>query len=324
MIAVESLSKNFVAKESIPGFCGAVRGLLLPKKKSIPAVCNLSFSVEPGERVAFIGPNGAGKSTVIKILTGILYPDKGTVKILGLTPWLDRKTLGFQLGAVFGQRTQLWYHLTPEDSFELLASIYEIKPSIYRERLKKLAGDFEIGGLLRKSVRQLSLGERMRCEIIASLLHAPKILFLDEPTIGLDVNAKSIIRSMLNHLSKENGTTLFLTSHDPADIEQVCERVLILDQGNLIRDTSLKNLREFYSKKKVLILNMEKKEIELDFDGINILKTSTCQLTIEIEVEKISVGKVIQEVLNQTALQDLTVQDSSMEEIIRHIYGARK
>lgn len=165
------------------------------------------------------------------MLTGILYPTSGEIRVLGIVPWQDRTALGYQIGTVFGQRTQLWYHLPPSDTFHLLSKIYELPEEVYQSRLKELTEIFEIGPLLEKPVRQLSLGERMRCEIVASLLHHPKILFLDEPTIGLDINAKLKIRGLLNQLSKEQGTTLFLTSHDTADIEQVCDRVIVLDKG---------------------------------------------------------------------------------------------
>ena len=231
------------------------------------AIREISFEVKAGERVAFIGPNGAGKSTTIKMLTGILYPTSGKVEVLGLVPWKDRKALGYRIGTVFGQRTQLSHHLPPSDTFDLLAKIYEIPHAIYKERVEGLVEIFEIGPFFEKPVRQLSLGERMRCELVASLLHKPEILFLDEPTIGLDINAKLKIRGLLNRLSKEYGTTLFLTSHDTADIEQVCERAIILDQGTIIRDSALKDLRKTYVKKKVLTLATDVERVDLELAG---------------------------------------------------------
>ena len=266
-IKIDRLSKTFIATESFPGILGALKGLFYARKFEICAISALSFEIKTGERVAFIGPNGAGKSTTIKMLTGILHPTSGKIEVLGLVPWKDRHALGYQIGTVFGQRTQLWYHLPPSDTFELLSKIYEIDPKTYQNRLEELVALFEIGHLLGKPVRQLSLGERMRCEIVASLLHKPKILFLDEPTIGLDINAKLMIRGLLNKLSKEHGTTLFLTSHDTADIEQVCDRVIVLDKGMIITDSSLRDLKKTYMKKKILSLVTEEEVCRSTFPG---------------------------------------------------------
>ena len=186
VIHIDRLSKNFALSETLPGIWGAFKGLFLAKKGSFSAIKEVSFSIKAGERVAFIGPNGAGKSTTIKMLTGILHPSSGHADVLGLTPWQDRHKLGYKIGTVFGQRTQLWYHLPPSDTYSLLAKIYEIPHKTYQTRKDELIEIFQIGPFLNKPVRQLSLGERMRCEIVASLLHGPQILFLDEPTIGLD------------------------------------------------------------------------------------------------------------------------------------------
>lgn len=245
-IFVEGLSKAFVLRKTTPGFYGAFTSLFATQTASFQAVESLSFSIYPGQKVAFIGPNGAGKSTTIKMLTGILHPTAGTAEVLGLVPWKARTALGFQIGTVFGQRSQLWYHLPPLDTFNLLAKIYELTKSAYKTRLDELIGIFEIEKLLDRPVRQLSLGERMRCELVASLLHKPKILFLDEPTIGLDLNAKIQIRELLNRLSCEHGTTLFLTSHDTLDIEKIADRVLVLDKGSIVLDSSLNELKSTY------------------------------------------------------------------------------
>jgi ABC-type uncharacterized transport system ATPase subunit len=190
----------------------------------VRAVDGLTLAIAPGERVAFIGPNGAGKSTTLKILSGILHPDEGEATVLGYVPWRDRRTLAFEIGTVFGQRSQLWYHLPPRDTFALLARVYEVDPSVHRRRLASLVEAFDLGACLDTPVRQLSLGQRMRAEIVASLLHAPRVLFLDEPTIGLDVSAKAAIRGLLRGQSQDGYATLLLTSHDTGDIEHVCER----------------------------------------------------------------------------------------------------
>jgi len=243
-IKIEHLCKSFALRKTKPGFIGSLKGLFSAETSEFIAIDDLSFCVNRAEAVAFIGPNGAGKSTTIKMLTGILYPTSGKVEVLGLVPWEKRKELGYKIGTVFGQRTQLWTHLPPIDTFDLLSKIYEIEKNVYLRRRGELVDLFEIGHLMDKPVRSFSLGERMRCEIVASLLHDPAILFLDEPTIGLDINAKIKIRSLLKSLKKEKGTTLFLTSHDTTDIEQVCDRVIILDKGHAILDTSLNELKK--------------------------------------------------------------------------------
>lgn len=209
------------------------------------------------------------------------------------------------------------------DTFELLSKIYEIEPTVYRQRLNELVDLFEIGPLLSKPVRQLSLGERMRCEIVASLLHRPKILFLDEPTIGLDINAKLMIRGLLNKLSKELGTTLFLTSHDTADIEQVCDRVIVLDKGAIITDSSLRDLKKTYMRNKILSLTTEEEALSINLPGIRVLEQSPHYLSCEIDTAIIPIDRVIQEALKKTNLKDVTIEDPSMEEVIRLLYKQR-
>lgn len=320
-IKVHKLSKAFTTRETFPGVLGTLKGLFTAKKQEITAIHDLSFEVKAGERVAFIGPNGAGKSTTIKMLTGILHPTAGNVEVLGLVPWEDRHTLGYNIGTVFGQRTQLWYHLPPSDTFKLLSKIYEIDSQTYRKRLNELVELFEISHVLNKPVRHLSLGERMRCELVASLLHHPKILFLDEPTIGLDINAKLMIRSHLNKLSRNHGTTLFLTSHDTADIEQVCDRVIVLDKGSIITDSALRDLKKAYMKKKILTLTTDEDKLSLNLPGIKILENAHHHFCCEVDVGTTPIDRVIQEALKLTSLKDVTIEDPSMEEVIRLVYG---
>jgi ABC-2 type transport system ATP-binding protein len=321
VIIVEKLSKNFITRQTFPGILGALKSLFWAKKTEIPAIQEISFCVKPGERIAFIGPNGAGKSTTIKMLTGILYPTSGEIEVLGLKPWKDRHALGYKIGTVFGQRTQLWHHLPPSDTFDLLSKIYEIGTSEYQRNLSDLIELFEIGPFFHKPVRQLSLGQRMRCELVASLLHRPKILFLDEPTIGLDVNAKLKIRGLLNRLSKEYNTTLFLTSHDTADVEQVCERVIILDHGKIMHDSSLKDLKKTYIKKKILSLAIDAESLKMDLPGMRIIENGNHQFVCEVDVNLLSIDRVIHETLKLTTLKDAIIEDPSMEEIIRNLYG---
>ncbi len=320
-ILVERLSKQFSIRELSTGLRGTLKSLFCPKIKQVNAITDLSFEIKHGERVAFIGPNGAGKSTTIKMLTGILYPSCGRADVLGFVPWENRHQLGFVIGTVFGQRSQLWYHLPASDTFSLLAKIYELDPSLYKQRLEELIKVFEIEPFLDKPVRQLSLGERMRCEVVASLLHKPKVLFLDEPTIGLDINAKLTIRNLLNKVSEEENTTLFLTSHDMADIEQVADRVLILDKGSIVMDSSIRELKRKYIRRKVVTLITDVEKLQLRIPGIRILESENYHFVCEIDLEVIAIERVLQEALKEANLKDVTIEDPSMEEIIREIYG---
>jgi len=320
-IKVSHLSKTFLARQNFPGILGAIKGLFCAKTIEVTAIHDVSFSISSGERVAFIGPNGAGKSTTIKMLTGILHPTAGLIEVLGLTPWEKRSVLGYQIGTVFGQRTQLWYHLPPSDTFDLLSKIYELEPAFYQKQLRELIDAFDLGPLMHKPVRQLSLGERMRCELVASLLHDPKILFLDEPTIGLDINAKLKIRALLNTLSKTRGTTLFLTSHDTADIEQVCDRVIVLDKGGIVLDSSLRELKKTYVKKKIVSLITDAEKLFLELPGIRVLENENYHFVCEVTLSETPIDRLIHEALKVTTLKDVTIEDPSMEEIIRTLYG---
>lgn len=322
-IDVDRLSKTFSSPETYTGIAGTIKALFRKRSKKISAISDLSFKIKTGERVAFIGPNGAGKSTTIKMLTGILHPSKGKIEVLGHVPWKERRALSYEIGTVFGQRTQLWYHLPPLDTFNLLSKIYEIDPKVYKRRLKEFIVLFEIEHLLDKPVKKLSLGERMRCEIVASLLHGPKILFLDEPTIGLDINAKLMIRTLLNTLSKSHGTTLFLTSHDTADIEQVCERVLVLDKGSLIMDSSLRDLKKTYMKQKILTLTTEEGAINIQLPGIRILEKTPHFFRCEVDTQLMPTHRVIEEALKSSNIKDLTIEDPSMDEVIRLVYKTK-
>lgn len=242
-ILVDHLVKDFDVRIPAEGVMAGVKNLFSPQIETVRAVNDLSFTIQPGERVAFIGPNGAGKSTTIKILSGILHPTAGRVEVGGFAPSRDRSKLAHIIGTVFGQRSQLWYHLPAADTFELLSYVYDIDRDDYKNRIRELVDRFQIDDLLRQPVRQMSLGQRMRCEIVASLLHRPKILFLDEPSIGLDVDAKTIIRDLIREASVQDGVTILLTSHDTGDMEKVCERAIIIDHGQLVSDSSVDELR---------------------------------------------------------------------------------
>ncbi len=251
-IKVENLSKTFRVKKKEKGMAGSLKAILHPQTEEIQAVKDVSFTVEKGEMLAFIGPNGAGKSTTIKMLTGILYPDGGRIEVLGIDPTKKRKQLAYQIGTVFGQKEQLWTHLTPYDNFRFFGAIYDLSERETEERITELSERFAFGGFINTPVRNLSLGQRIRCEIVASLLHRPKVLFLDEPTIGLDPVVKENIRSLIKQMNREEHTTIFLTSHDAGDIEKLCRRMIIVNDGQIVLDDSMENLKERYLRGKGL------------------------------------------------------------------------
>ncbi|MCP4004416.1 MAG: ATP-binding cassette domain-containing protein [bacterium] len=319
VVIVEDLNKRFYTAVREPGLRAALRQLVRPVKHEVRAVDGLGFEIKRGERVAFIGPNGAGKSTTIKVLSGILYPSSGRVEVMGLVPWEQRRVLGYRIGTVFGQRSQLWYHLPAADTFELLARIYDRDLPTHRRRCDALVAAFEIGDLIHRPVRQLSLGERMRCEIAASLLHDPDVLFLDEPTIGLDVTAKAIIRDLIKEQSS-NGRTVLLTSHDTGDMERVCDRVIVIHEGRLLLDEPVAALRRNYIKRKLITLHTSEERVEFELPGVRIAGRSPHTTELEVDVSQTPVECVVQAALSTSRLRDLRVEDPPMDEIVSAIY----
>lgn len=246
MITVSGISKSFKVAKRTSGVGNAVKALFRREYTEVAALNDISFSIAPGEIVGYIGPNGAGKSTTIKVMSGILVPDQGSCQIMGYTPWLDRVAYVKNIGVVFGQRSQLWWDVPVIDSFDLLRDIYDVPEAEYRSNLKLLTETLDLDDIIRTPVRQLSLGQRMRCEIAASLLHSPSILFLDEPTIGLDAVSKIAVRQFITRINKEKGVTVILTTHDMNDIEALAQRILLIGKGNLLYDGDLTTLRERY------------------------------------------------------------------------------
>lgn len=314
-IIVENLRKEFEVKRRTGN-----RFFNRFAPASVAAVKGISFSIESGERVAFIGPNGAGKSTTLKMLSGILHPTSGTASVAGLVPWEKRRQLAHHIGLVFGQRSQLWYHLPVRQSFDLLGKIYGLEADAYNQHLAELSKTFNLGALLDQSVKSLSLGQRMRCEIAASMLHQPAILFLDEPTIGLDVTTKAELRDHLKAISLRHGTTIILTSHDTADIEEICDRVILINHGEKLIDTSLGEMKKKYLQQKQLrfVTAEEHPHIELP-EGADV-KTEAHRLTIDIDPKKVMIPEVIQKVLQSVTVHDMTVSDQELEDVIKHIY----
>jgi ABC-2 type transport system ATP-binding protein len=322
-ISVELLCKSYRARETEPGLYGSIKGLLHPRFRLVEAVKNISFGIAPGERVAFIGPNGAGKSTTLKMLCGILYPSGGKAQVLGLAPWSQRTALSYQIGTVFGQRSQLWYHLPARDTFDLLARVYDLEKDVYRRRREELMEIFNLADLLAKPVRQLSLGERMRCEIVASLLHHPQVLLLDEPTVGLDVTAKAAIRRLIRTTSEREGMTVLLTSHDTGDIEGVCDRVIVINEGTLILDQALSGLRQNYIKEKIITVETEEEQCAFEFESVERRRTQPYRTVLQVDLSRTTIEAVVAALLKQAKVTDLTVEDPPLEEIIKRIYAEK-
>jgi len=323
IIEVNGLSKRFETKIKEPGFKGSISSILRPQYKEINAVDHIDFSVDKGEILAFIGPNGAGKSTTIKMLTGILHPTNGNMRVMDYDPIKDRAKMAYHIGSVFGQKSQLWFHLPPEDSFRLLGKIYELDDHTLKRRMSYLSQVFEIEQLLNIPVRKMSLGQRIRCEIAASLLHEPKIIFLDEPTIGLDVIVKQKIRDLIKTINKEEETTIFLTSHDAGDIEELCKRVIVINHGEIVTDESVKNLKYNYLSKKVISLKYAN-EVVIDDSDMKILKRKGYGVKVEVDSAKSDIQEVISRLMAYGRVLDITIEDPPMEEIIASIYQKKK
>lgn len=318
VIEVENLTKDFVVKKRATKENG--KKYLFKKEKIVKhAVNDISFSVEEGEALAFIGPNGAGKSTTIKMLTGILFPTSGKVRVLGLDPSKDRIKLSYQIGSVFGQKEQLWIHLSAYENFKFFGSIYDIKKPELEKRIAELAELFEINDYINQPVKSLSLGQRMRCEMVASLLHNPKMLFFDEPTIGLDPIAKETLRKLIKKINRELGTTIFFTSHDVGDIEEVCKRVVIINDGKIVLDDSMRNLKYHHLNKKIVEVNL-KKDIKIpQKEGITVLKNNNTLYKIEVDMNKTTMDELMG-LFKADDLQDITISSTPLEDIIKEIY----
>jgi ABC-2 type transport system ATP-binding protein len=325
VIEARGLRKVFQLQRKPEGGWARFAATFRPQTYDQVAVRGLDMTVAKGEALAFIGPNGAGKSTTIKMLTGILHPTAGEARILGHTPWTQRQQLAFRIGSVFGQKSQLWLHLPPVDTFNLLARIYELDWKVYQQRRAELVELFELGELIHTPARKLSLGQRMRCEIAASLLHRPEIIFLDEPTIGLDPVAKASIRDLIRRANKEEGVTVFLTSHDAGDIEQLCKRVVIINHGEVVLDGTVNSLRRDYMKSREIDLKLGAPYVEgaVAIPGVSVLKAKGYGVKLAIDTAVTPIDAVVGELLRTCTVQDITIQNPPMEEIIAAIYRER-
>jgi len=320
-IEVSQLQKTFQTKRKAAGLSGSMRALIRPEYNSIEAVRRLSFQMDAGELLGFIGPNGAGKSTTIKILTGILHPTAGDAKVLGFVPWKDRQKLAYHIGTVFGQRPQLWYHLPAVDTFLLFGKIFELDDHETKKRIAFLSEAFEIQDLLETPVRKLSLGQRMRCEVAASLLHRPKLILLDEPSIGLDVVAKQHIRDAIKLMAQEENVGVLLTSHDAGDLEALCRRVIIINHGQIVYEDKVSNLkRKFLTRKLVEVRYAEEVSPNFSIAGVEILKVGHYGVKLRFDTAKTPVDAVMSHLSEAGELVDITVADPPLEEVIAKIY----
>ena len=324
VVVVEQLSKVFHRRVRAPGLRGLLQSYRHTRWETVEAVRELNLHMADGEALALIGPNGAGKSTTIKMLTGILHPSAGHATVLGLVPWRQRSTLAMNIATVFGQRSQLWYHLPAGETFDLLAQIYELKPSDYRARREELIRKFELEPLLGTAVRKLSLGQRMRCEIAAALLHRPRILFLDEPTIGLDVIAKQSIRELIHEMNQQEGVAVLLTSHDAGDIERLCKRVIVINHGTVMLDDRVSAMRRRYLRRKVIDLRLREVHDPStpwpQLPGVSVVKAKGFGVKFEVDTDVQPIAGAVGALMAALPVADITIEDAPLEEIIAAIY----
>ena len=319
-IAVQHLSKTYRVAERQSGLMGAARGLFTRTYRSIEALDGVSFSLERGELVGMIGPNGAGKSTLIKILCGILEPSSGACEVGGLVPWRERIRHVSRIGVVFGQRTQLWWDLPVIDSFELLRDIYRVPQGQFRATADKLIALLKIEPLLDQPVRQLSLGQRMRCDIAASLLHSPSILFLDEPTIGLDANSKLALRDFIKTLNREQGVTVILATHDMHDIEALADRVLIIGNGRVLRDGPIAAMRAETLGERRLIVDFAEDIGDIDIEGAAVLARTGRRVEFSFDPRVTTAHTLIGRITADHRIDDLSIDEPTIEELIATFY----
>lgn len=319
MIELKHIEKTFRVAKRNAGMGEAIKALFRREYTDIHALQDISFTVPDGGMIGYIGPNGAGKSTSIKVMSGILTPDAGECVIDGLVPWKQRKEHVRNIGVVFGQRSQLWWDVPVIDSFELLKDIYRIDPQSYRHNLDDLTQLLDLGELLRTPTRQLSLGQRMRCEIAASLLHDPRILFLDEPTIGLDAVSKIAVRDFIKRLNREKKTTVILTTHDMQDIEALTQRILLIGKGQILLDGTLEQLKARHSGVKKLTVSYASGSFLLP-EGITLLTDEPGQATFAVDTTVLSVSKAIEALSQNAEITDLSVAGTTAEELVVELY----
>ncbi|MEX1018178.1 MAG: ATP-binding cassette domain-containing protein [Litorilinea sp.] len=323
LIQVTDLAKHYQVSRRRPGFWGALKTFVAGGHTLVRAVDQISFSVARGELVGYLGPNGAGKSTTIKMLTGLLVPSAGELVVDGFVPWRARTQYVAHIGAVFGQRTTLWWDLPVMDSFELLRAIYKVPPARFAHNLAEFRELLELDGFLNTPVRALSLGQRMRADFCAAMLHNPRLLFLDEPTVGLDVVAKERIRQFIAHINAEHGTTVLLTTHDLQDVERLCRRVLIIDQGRLLYDGELAHLQTRFGGQRELVVDFSEVYTNVDIPDAQVLELEGQRAVYAFQRDGISASELIGRISARYRVRDLSVREPQIEATIRRIYEER-
>ena len=322
LVRVRGLTKVFRGYRREEGLAAALKSLVRRVSTEILAVSDVTFSIQPGEMVGYIGANGAGKSTTIKMLTGILTPTSGEVLCNGFVPYRDRTRYVATIGVVFGQRTQLWWDIAVVESFRLLKEIYGLSDSEYRERMDLFDRVLGISSYLRQPVRKLSLGERMRCDLAASLLHRPPLLFLDEPTIGLDIVAKASVREFLQEINREEGTTVLLTTHDLSDIETLCRRVIVIDHGKLLFDGALSQLRDRILPVTAVVFDVKTlpDTEQLSGNGLGVREIASHRYQVDIDRRLMSPASAIKEIVNRFDVADISIEEPQIEDVVKRIY----
>lgn len=321
VIQVDHLVKDFRVVKKESGLKGAFKNIVKSNKTLVRAVDDISFSLDEGEIVGYIGPNGAGKSTTIKMMCGILQPTGGSVLINGVSPYKDRKKVVKNLGVVFGQRTQLYWDLRLGESFELLKRIYEIEDKKYNENFAMLDEILDLREIVNTPVRQLSLGQRMRGDLAAAMLHSPSVIFLDEPTIGLDVDVKYAIRKFIKDINERCRTTIILTTHDLDDIQQLCKRVIIINKGQIVEDGSLNQLIDRLAPTKKLIVDFFEEYPDIHASNAEIVRAENGRVWFEFEKAKTSAGEIVTELSSNYLIQDISIEETNIEDVIRRIYN---
>lgn len=321
IIEVSNLRKEFRILAHKSGMFGAVRNLFSRTGRTLPAIDGISFTIEAGEFTGYVGPNGAGKSTTIKTLAGILVPTSGDVRVDGLVPYKKRTENARRIGVIFGQRTQLWWDLPAIEGFHLLGKIYDVDSREIKKRIDYFVDLLELDELLDQPVRKLSLGQKTRCELVGALLHRPKLLFLDEPTIGLDIVAKQQVREFLLRINREEGTTILLTSHDLDDIEQLCRRILVIDKGKLIHDGTVASLKTHFGNRRKLVLDLASDSPFSQVpDGATLRLQRGRRIEIEFDADRLSAPNLIRQILDHHDIVDLQLHESDIEDVVRRIY----
>jgi ABC-2 type transport system ATP-binding protein len=321
-IQVNNLTKVFKVQQKDPGLRGSIKALFVPKYISKVAVNQVSFNIQPGEMVGYIGLNGAGKSTTIKMLSGILIPTSGTVQVLGRNPFQERVANARDIGVVFGQRTQMWWDLAFIESLNLIAKIYDIHPVRYKELMARFARELDVNELLKIPVRNMSLGQRMRAELVATLIHEPKVIYLDEPTIGLDLIVKENIRKFIKNENQTSGNTIILTTHDLGDIEELCSRVIIIDNGQLIYDGAISKIKARFGKIREVSFEVSSTAVPLNLPaGAEISTVEPNRVSLKFDNSMVSASQVVASVMNQLEINDFSLSEPNLATVIKHIYN---